>query len=552
VEAQTGAVCAQANQIGGSVIMKLGKRSLIIVVVALAAALALIGTVSAGGPATRTSGAGPAVAAAVTPIPWAAETVLPEYIGAPAKARPLPVAHVPQDPFLAPNPFSYVHNDAWASDVYDIAGPLGHDPVVLSTTLAEARRNPGSPVFGCSGDVFDSHGRLILSCTGPREWSLVMVDPVTLEVLTYMYLPFPADQASSWSTAYLYLDNNDRVVMPVVDGDTVKIMVVQTVESAGELQFDVVREYDISSYIGPDDNINGLLADWQGRIWFVVRAAATVGVLDPATGSIKTLKLEGSITNGFSMDRDAAYIDTTAKMYRVEAGPDGAPRKVWEEGYENVGFKKPGQLSAGSGTTPTILGNGKYVAITDNAKQLHVVVYRTDKRLDPGEKRIVCEVPVFKEGFGADENSLIGSGLSLVAYNAYGNDFEKLFVPPLQPQRNEPGVARVDIDPNGRGCTKVWENDSITVTDETHKLSTKTGLIYAIGRKWDPTFKYPNGDDLDVYYFTAIDFRTGDVVWEKLLGTGFNFDGFENVLVGPTGTAYISQYGGLISIKDSN
>ena len=38
----------------------------------------------------------------------------------------------------------------------------------------------------------------------------------------------------------------------------------------------------------------------------------------------------------------------------------------------------------------------------------------------------------------------------------------------------EPGVARVDIDPNGKGCTKVWENDSITVTDETHKLSTKT------------------------------------------------------------------------------
>ena len=68
-------------------------------------------------------------------------------------------------------------------------------------------------------------------------------------------------------------------------------------------------------------------------------------------------------------------------------------------------------------------------------------------------------------------------------------------------------MARVDID--GNHCRLVWENDSITVTDEVHKLSTKTGLIYAIGRKWDPTFKYPNGDDLDVYYFTAIDFRTG-------------------------------------------
>ena len=37
-----------------------------------------------------------------------------------------------------------------------------------------------------------------------------------------------------------------------------------------------------------------------------------------------------------------------------------------------------------------------------------------------------------------------------------------------------------------------------------------------------------------------------------MLGNGFNYDGFENVLIGPTGIAYISQYGGLISIRDSN
>jgi hypothetical protein len=363
-----------------------------------------------------------------------------------------------------------------------------------------------------------------------------------------MYLPPPQGLDKVYATAYLYLDNRDRVVMPVVDGNTVKIKVVQTVESAGKPHFEFVDEYVISSYIGPGDNINGLMADWQGRIWFVVRAAATVGVLDPATRSIKTLALEGSITNGFAMDRDAAYIVTTAKMYRVEAGPDGAPHKVWEEGYENVGFKKPGQLSAGSGTTPTILGGGKYVAITDNADQLHVVVFRTDAQLTPGKQRILCEVPVFKVGAGADENSLIGSGLSLVAYNAYGNDFDKMST--WQAQKVEPGMARVDID--GNHCRLVWENDSFSVSDETHKLSTKTGLIYAIGRKWDSQVKYPDGRELDVYYFTAIDFRTGEVVWEKLLGTGFNYDGFENVLIGPTGTAYISQYGGLISIKDSN
>ncbi len=261
--------------------MKFNNRSLVIVFVALTALLLLIGTVSAGSPAAKSNAP---VSAAITPIPTVAKTNLTDYIGSPVKAHPLPVAHVPQNPSLAPNPFNYVHNDSWASDVYDIPGPLGRAPVVQSTTLAEARRNPYGPVFACSGDVFDSQGRLILSCTGPGEWSLVMVDPDTLEVLTYLYLPAPADQGSSWSTAYLYLDNKDQIIMPVVDGNKVKILVVRTVESAGKPHFEFVGDgYDITSYVAQGDNINGLLADWQGRIWFVVRQAATVGVLDPVT-----------------------------------------------------------------------------------------------------------------------------------------------------------------------------------------------------------------------------------------------------------------------------
>ena len=337
--------------------MKLTKRSLVVVPVVLTALLLLIGTVSAGTPAAKSNAPASAVSAAITPIPTAATTNLPDYIGAAVRARPLAPSLVPQNPFLAPNPFNYVHNDSWASDVYDLPGPLGRAPLVQSTTLAEARRNPNGPVFGCSGDVFDSQGRLILSCTGPGEWSLVMVDPDTLEVLTYLHLPAPVDQGSSWSTAYLYLDNKDQVIMPVVDGNKVKIVVVQTVESAGKPHFEFVGAgYDITSYVAPGDNLNGLMADWHGRIWFVVRQAATVGVLNAATGAIKTLALEGSITNGFSVAEDATYIVTTKMMYRVEAGPDGAPHVVWKEGYQNVGYKKPGQLSAGSGTTPTVSG----------------------------------------------------------------------------------------------------------------------------------------------------------------------------------------------------
>ena len=491
----------------------------------------------------------------VTPIQPGPATSLPAYIGAPAKAHPMANSRVPQNPSLAPNSFSSVHNDTWASDVYDIAGPLGEEPEVLSSTMAEARLDPDSPVFQCCGAI-DSHGRPVLSCTGPGEWSLVLVDPVSLEVLAYKLMPPPENLQMAISTSYVYLDNSDRLVVMVRERDPNtnevqnKIQVMQIVGNPGDLSFDMVHDYDVSAYVDEGDKINGLLPDWQGRIWFVVRTSATVGVLDPVTGSVQHLHLEGSITNSFAMDRDAAYIVTTEKMYRIELDPDGTPHVVWGEGYQNIDQIKPGQLSAGSGTTPTILGNGKYVAITDNAEQMHVTVFRTEEKLDPNEERIVCEVPVFEPGAGADENSLMGSGLSLIAYNAYGYDLTTVFEM-NKSLPSKPGIARVDIDPNGNGCRLVWENDTVSLTDSTAKMSTRSGLIYAVTRKYDTEAPGYEDPGLDVYYFSAIDFRTGSVVWERLLGTGFAYDSFSAVIIGPTGTGYMPGYGGIVAVRDT-
>ena len=502
-----------------------------------------------------------AVTEKITPIPWEAPTTLPEFIGEAADLPSLPPLGVPQNPFMADNPFGHVHNDAWMSDVYDVAGPLGREPEVLSNTMAEARLNPESPVFQGMAMV-DSQGRLVLTCHGVGEWSLVLVDPVSLEVLARKLMPTPPNLAKAVGTSYVYLDDRDQVVAMVYDpgkdldapdDDTNTIQVMKIVNSSGDFpfEFEVASEYDVTDHIPKGDNIAGLLPDWQGRIWFAVRGNATVGVLDPATGAVKILEkpLEGSITNTFAMDREAAYVDTTAKMYRIEAGPEGIPQVAWEEEYDNIGSRKDGQLSAGTGTSPTILGNGSYVAIADNADPMQVVVFRTEKELRPNEERKVCEVPVFEnaEG-GALENSLIGFGQSLIVYNNYKYNLDTVFET-FESGQSEPGVARVDIDPDGTGGQLVWENDNITLTNAVQKMSNMTGLIYAVTRKYDTEGYEDPG--LDVYYFSAIDFRTGEVVWERLLGTGFGYDSFSEVMIGPTGTAYLPQYGGLIAVRDT-
>ena len=513
-------------------------------------------------------------------IPWADRpTSLPDYIGVPAKAHPSPNSRVPQNPYLAPNPFNMVHMDPWNSDVVDIPGPLGRDPFLFSSTLADARQNPGSKMFECVGLAFTSHGRLIVSCFGVDEASIALINPETLDVYdTYpLGVTLPEDVGgdpqrsaltNGLSASYWFFDKDERFGVSV-KGNKIIILVEGGSEANPTLELD--QEYDVSPWIPAGNRIAGLAMDWQGRIWFYLSGSSAtttspempgaVYVLDPAKYAAYVLDpakysdeppvkfhkfhQDEQIRNSLAITTNGVYIVTTKKMYRLGLDPDGELQIVWEEGYQNAGYTKPGQYNAGSGATPTILGNGKYVAITDNADpHMQVVVYRTDERLDPNEKRIVCEVPVFEYAKGgALDNSLLGSGLSLIAENNYGYQFD---FKTLAVTDSEPGFERIDINPNGKGCTKVWANKEIASTASA-KLSTRTGLIYTYARKYDDQ----NG--VWVYYWTALDFRTGKTVWQKMAGTGHTkFDTiWPAVFVGPNETLYVGLLGGLAAIRDT-
>ena len=110
---------------------------------------------------------------------------------------------------------------------------------------------------------------------------------------------------------------------------------------------------------------------------------------------------------------------------QVPARANLRPHEIWSRPYRNIGIQKPGQINAGSGTTPTLVGpvsghystTPEYVAITDNADPMDVVVYRTADHLRRGQHRVVCTVPVFNKGASDDENSLISLGRSLIVEN---------------------------------------------------------------------------------------------------------------------------------------
>jgi hypothetical protein len=142
-------------------------------------------------------------------------------------------------------------------------------------------------------------------------------------------------------------------------------------------------------------------------------------VLDPKTGRCRSAILHQQIENSFAVGADGVYIVTDKATYKFRAGANLLPHRIWSIRHRNIGIQKPGQINAGSGTTPTLVGplsggarsaEPAYVAITDNADPMDVVVYRAADRLERGRHRVVCEVPVFHKGASADENSLISMG----------------------------------------------------------------------------------------------------------------------------------------------
>ena len=147
----------------------------------------------------------------------------------------------------------------------------------------------------------------------------------------------------------------------------------------------------------------------------------------------------------------------------------------------------------------------------------------------------MCSQPVFRKGAGSTDNSLIGTANSMVVENNYG------YTGPASTLggATEPGVERVDIDADGKGCHTVWRSAERSPS-VVPKLSLENGLVYLYTKDPDPAMDDP-------FYLTAVDFRTGKTVWKKRAGNGVGFNNnYAPVILGPEGTAYVGVLGGLV------
>jgi hypothetical protein len=448
------------------------------------------------------------------------------FIGRAVRARPVDSFRVPRHPFMAPNGRSNMHNDAYMTDAYRQAGPLGRDTHASSTWLG---------IEECASIAFDARDRIVGLCGTIDGARLRLLEPTTLETLAVMPLPPRSVRPGTTplndfcAAGYFYLDDRDRAV---VSTNNNQVWILR----AAEPTFEIVRTYDLLQAVPPPDCLASVLPDWTGRLWFLSKGGI-VGTIAHDSGAIATMAFGEGVANSFAVDETGGvFIVTDTAFYRLEADATGAPRVTWRQPYDRGTQVKPGMLSQGSGTSPTLFGRG-LVAIADNADpRMNVLVYRR------ATGRFVCSEPVFARGASTTENSIIAVGNSLIVENNYG------YMNPLttaQGGSTEPGIVRVDVDPRRKECRTVWESDEISPTT-VPKASMGAGLVYVYT-------KPPRADGVDAWYFTAIDLRTGRTVYKVLTGTGYLHNNhYAPVSIGPDGAAYVGALGGLIRIADGS
>ena len=186
-----------------------------------------------------------------------------------------------------------------------------------------------------------------------------------------------------------------------------------------------------------------------------------VGTIDRGNGAVSTMRLSGEgISNSFAVDETGGvYIVSDKALYRFDANSSGGPAVSWRVVYPNSGIHKPGQSDAGSGTTPTLMGEQlggdhrqrrpdgrgglppRDQAARPQAQEAGARPAQGQGQ-EEGEGAPGLLGPVFAKGAGSTDNSLIGTDRSLIVENNYGY---QISAGDLSGGATAPGLTRIDV-----------------------------------------------------------------------------------------------------------
>ncbi|KAL6415764.1 hypothetical protein AUP68_02331 [Ilyonectria robusta] len=410
--------------------------------------------------------------------------------------------------------------------------------------------------------------RIVCGDAVAAHFCIAALDPETLDTLA-TWAPENQTLFTPYATAA-----NRTIVLPTLQGH---IFEVERVDGVKGTTLRQLRDIDLTGALPEGHSPSSSYYDEDGNIWFSAVRLASTGLIEDSSilgyvtpnGTIQTTRIDNQrIENSMAVNGKTIYINSgplasnvandTGNMIAFQASAIGDIEPIWLETYSAGSASKPGGFARGSGSTPALIGD-KFVAMTDNADvQVNLVVYRQvedyQNNLPEGGSSFVCQVPLFQPNASANENAMVGyfdgSTYSVVINNNYGapemqnlgdvddinGDFNNL-------ASLAPGITRVDISEDG-DCKVRWtlQVRSTSVLS----LSTANGLVYS----------YTQDEELAedgeyVWYFTAIDFKTGELAWRIRSGAGGNYN--NNVAptqMSPNGGLYQVVLGGVTWLRD--
>jgi len=463
---------------------------------------------------------------------------------------PIPHTKIPQHPYMAFGSKSNMHSDASMSDTYEGIGPMGHSMEIIS-------RSRG---FGGYGTIaFDSNGRLVAVYSNARNFRLELLDNGSLDVIAHYDLPprslkFILEGVMPWeyigAGMYFFLDNEDRAIVPTTDN---RVLVIQVPQPNSGEGFHLIEEFNLNTHVNQlqwprEDSVAWVLPDWDGGYYWFATTAGIVGTLNIQTKDVYSIHLKGEIIeNSIAIGSEGVFILSDQALYRFDQEGDGVVKQSWRTPYDPGPEQKPGVITRGSGTSVTLAGGEDgLVVVTDNAEpQINLLFVR---RLDGG---IICSQPLFLPGKSATDITAIGfkqtddSGDTMERYTAI---VENNWGPSTFPfSRAEPGITRVDLIRDQYGayrCEEIWTSRETNIG--VFKLSFGNGLLYTYYRGDSP---YRTS-----WYLKAIDFHSGETVYNQMVGNGMGFNNWAGSLFlhPDSRSAYSTTIFGLVMIRDTH
>jgi hypothetical protein len=395
--------------------------------------------------------------------------------------------------------------------------------------------------------------------------TVYLLNPATGSELASMTLP----KGNLFGGVYAYIDQNDQVVLFDADGNLLRIGHRQTSSEQWALTIDssvsiaAAVDQRCASLCG---GVVGLAPGWAGRVWFVT-AHGVAGFVDPSTGAVDTIALGAGeqVANSISTAPQGTAVATDHALYLLGLTAKGAPRIIWRYPYDRGSARKPGQLSQGTGSTPTFFGpedGTRYLAITDNAVPAeHLIVIDTwatkatskhRKSARHRRPRVVCDIPVLTLGPSGTENNPVGSGRSVFLASTYGYPY------PAEPAGASPtdppsapftgGVTRVDLNPGSSGCSVTWQDGVRSAA--VPRLDVTNGVLYTVARTSPDLLSPDQTTDADTFSSVAIDATTGAVEHSTLIGAGYLDDTLQLApTIVPGGFMYQGTISGIVRIS---